>query len=169
MNSCDFSEDETTKALQASYQIPVSEGQNNMQTHVTETAVGVTSSDALQFGLNHNKSSSGVLLDRKKKKHLIKKKEMSGVDYDIPQLSNSAKISAQVSRKNRSLDDMNQHPTDSNPMKKRSSKQSSRFSMIEEKHVSEEKEKQINGGTSFILELIYCFFRFIFLFANRNS
>ncbi|CAJ2661985.1 unnamed protein product [Trifolium pratense] len=132
MNSCDFSEDETTKALYASYQMPISEGQNNMQTHASETAFGVNSADALQFGLNHKKSSSDVLLDRGKKKHVLKEKIMSG------------KINAQASGNNKSLNDMNQHPTDSKSMRMMSSKHSSR--LIEEKHVSEEREKQISGG-----------------------
>lgn len=150
MNSCDFSEDETTNALRALYQMPISEGQNNMQTHATETAVGVSSGDALKFGLNHKKSSSGVLLDRGKKKHVIKEKIMSGINNDMLQLSNSAMISAQVSGKNKSLNYMDHHPADSNPMKKLNSKHSSRFNMLEEKHVPKVKEEQIHGGTSFI-------------------
>nr|KYP50137.1 hypothetical protein KK1_028121 [Cajanus cajan] len=42
MNSCNVSEDETTKALYAMYQMPISEGQNNMQSH------GINN-DGLQF------------------------------------------------------------------------------------------------------------------------
>jgi hypothetical protein len=62
---------------------------------------------------------------------------------------------------------LKQHPTDSKPMKTMSSKNSSRFgNLIEDKYVSEEKEMQISGGTSFNLELIYCYFRLIFLFEN---
>lgn len=159
MNSCDISEDETTKALYALYQMPMSEGQNNLQTHASETAFGESSAessaDALKFGLNQKNSSSDVLPDRGMKKHVFKEKMMSG------------KINAQASGKNRSMNDVNQHPTDSKPMKTMSSKHSSRFdNMIEDKHVSEEKEMQISGGTSFNLELIYCYFRLIFLFEN---
>jgi hypothetical protein len=153
MNSCDFSEDETTKALHALYQMPISEGQNNLQTHASETAFGLSSADALQFGLNHKKSSSDVLLNQGKKKHVLKEKTMSG------------KINVQASGNNKSLNDMNQHPTDSKSTRMMSSKHSSR--LIDEKHVSEEKEKQISGGgTSVIFKLIYCYFRFVFLFAN---
>jgi hypothetical protein len=78
MNSCDISEDETTKALYALYQMPMSEGQHNMQTHASETAFGVSSADALKFGLNQKNSSSDVLPDRGTKKHVFKEKMMSG-------------------------------------------------------------------------------------------
>ncbi|KAG4990523.1 hypothetical protein JHK87_023980 [Glycine soja] len=146
MNSCDFSEDETTKALYASYQIPISDGQNNMQSHGTETAIGV--SCTLQYGLNHKMSTFDMLSDREKKKHVIKEKTMSGSNNDVLQFPNSAKINVQVSGKNRSLNDMNQHPADLNPMKKTSSsKHLSRLdNMIEEKNVPKEKEKQVNEG-----------------------
>jgi len=136
MNSCDISEDETTKALYALYQMPMSEGQNNMQTHASQTAFGVNSADALKFGLNQKNSSSDVLPDRGRKKHVFKEKMMSG------------KINAQASGKNRSMNDVNQHPTDSKPMKTMSSNHSSRFdNMNKDKYVFEEKEMQISGGS----------------------
>lgn len=164
MNSCDISEDETTKAVQAFYQLPISECQNNMQTHATGTAIGVSSADSLQFGLNHKKSSSDVLPDGVKKKHVVKEKTMSGINNDVLQFSNSAKINAQVSGNNRSLNDMNQQPADSNPMKKMGSKQSSRFNnIVEEKHVPKKNDKQVNGGTSFILEIFVSDCNFLFV------
>ncbi|RDX82563.1 hypothetical protein CR513_36627, partial [Mucuna pruriens] len=149
MNSCDFSEDETTKALYGLYQMPISEGQNNMQkSHGTKTAIGMSSTDALQRGLNHKMSSSDMLPDRGKKKHVIKEKAMSGINNDMLQFPNSMKTNAQVSGKNRSLNSMNQHPADLNSMKKMSSsKHLSRLdNMVDEKHMSKEKEKQVNGG-----------------------
>ncbi|CAI8588858.1 unnamed protein product [Vicia faba] len=136
MNSCDFSEDETTKALYASYQVPISEGQNNLQTHASETAFGVSSADASQFGLNHKKSNSNVLLDQGKKKPVFKEKIMSG------------KLNAQVSGKNRNL---NQHSTDSKPMKMKHPSRSN--NTIEERHVSEEREKQTSEGTRKYIKL----------------
>ncbi|KAK7412954.1 hypothetical protein VNO78_04742 [Psophocarpus tetragonolobus] len=148
MNSCNFSEDETTKALYSLYQMPISEGQNNTQSHRTETAIGVTSSaDVLQYGLIHKMSSSDVLSDRGKKKHVIKEKTMSGINNDMFQFPNSEKIKVQVSGKNRSLNGMNQHPADLKPMKKMSSsKHLSRLDKIEEKHMPKSKEKLVNEG-----------------------
>lgn len=164
MNRCDISEDDTTKALYALYQMPISEGQNNMQTHATGTAFGVSSNDALQFGLNHKKSSSNILSDRGKKKYVIKDKTMEGINNDMLQSSNSIKINAQESGKNRRLTGTNQHPADSNLMKKTSSKHFSKLNnLIEKKHVPKEKEKQISKGISLISELIYCLFRTIFM------
>ncbi|CAI8588860.1 unnamed protein product [Vicia faba] len=136
MNSCDFSEDETTKALYASYQVPISEGQNNLQTHASETAFGVSSADASQFGLNHKKSNSNVLLYQGKKKPVFKEKIMSG------------KLNAQVSGKNRNL---NQHSTDSKPMKMKHPNRSN--NTIEERHVSEEREKKTSEGTRKYIKL----------------
>lgn len=153
MNRCDISEEETTNALYALYQMPISEGQNNMQSHAAGTAIGASSVDAVQLDLNQKKSSSVVLSDRGQKKHANKEKTMTGI--------NNYMINAQESGKNVSLTDMNQHPAESNPMKKTSSQRFSMFNnLIEEKHVAKEIK---NGGTSFVSELIYCCYRFIFM------
>ncbi|KAJ1395192.1 Zinc finger, CW-type [Sesbania bispinosa] len=147
MNRCNISEEETTKALYALYQMPISEGQNNMQIHPIGPETGLSSADALQFGLNHKKSSSDVMSDRGKKKHGIKEKKKLGISSDMHQLSNTAKINAQESGKNRSSVDVNQQPTDSNHMKKSNSKHLNRLNnSIEEKNIPKEKEKQISGG-----------------------
>ncbi|KEH37308.1 cysteine-tryptophan domain-containing zinc finger protein 3 [Medicago truncatula] len=136
MNSCDISEDETTKAPCALYQMPMSEGQNNLQTHASETAFGESSADALKFGLNQKNSSSDVLPDRGMKKHVVKEKMMSG------------KINAQAYGKNRSMNDVNQHATDSKPTKTMSSRHSSRFgNIIEDKYLSEERDQvEVTSG-----------------------
>ena len=68
----------------------------------------MSSSDALQFGLNHRMSSSDVTSDRGKKKHGVKEKTMAGINNDMHHLSNTAKNNAQESGKNRSWTDMNQ-------------------------------------------------------------
>ncbi|XP_061336743.1 cysteine-tryptophan domain-containing zinc finger protein 5-like [Gastrolobium bilobum] len=147
MNSCDFSEDDTTKALYASYQVPISVSQNKMQSHANGSAIGVSSADALQFGPSLKKSGSDVKFDRGKKKHVIKEKTMAGIKNDMLQFSNSGKLNAPESGKNRSLIDMNQHPAGSDPMKKLNSKYFSGLNnLIDEKDMPKEKEKHINGG-----------------------
>ncbi|KAL2341738.1 hypothetical protein Fmac_009678 [Flemingia macrophylla] len=148
MNSCNFSEDETTKALYASYQI-VSEVQNNIQNHGTENAIGVGCTDALQYGLNHKMSSSDMLSDRRKKKQVIKEKTKTGINSNVLQFPNSAKTNSEVFGRNTSWNGINQHPAaELNPMKKMiSSKIPRRLeNMIEEKHVPKDKEKKVNGG-----------------------
>uniref|UniRef100_A0A0R0J8U8 CW-type domain-containing protein n=1 Tax=Glycine max TaxID=3847 RepID=A0A0R0J8U8_SOYBN len=122
MNRCNISEEETTKTLYASYQMPIFVGQNNMQNCATGPETEVRSVDALQLGLNHKKSSSDVMLDRGKKKHGINEKARSVINNDIG-------------------------PADSNRMKKSISKHSSRLNnLIEEKNTPKVKEKQMNGG-----------------------
>ncbi|XP_061349135.1 cysteine-tryptophan domain-containing zinc finger protein 7-like [Gastrolobium bilobum] len=144
MNRCDILEEETTKAIYNLCQMPISEGQSNVQSHATGPENGAA--DALQFDLNHKKSSSGVMFDLGKKKRGIKEKTKSGINNDIHQLSNRAKNHAQESGKNRSLNDMNQQPADSNCLKKSSSKHLSGLNnLIEEKGIPKEKEKQMNG------------------------
>ncbi|CAL0325813.1 unnamed protein product [Lupinus luteus] len=132
MNRCNVSQDETTKAVHALYPMPMYEGQNKMQGHTTIPATGV-SYDALQVGLNHKKSSSGVMPDQGKKKHGIKENAIK--NDDMRQLLNTAKNNAQESGKNRNLTASYQQHADSNPMKKSSSK-----------HLNRLNRDQMTGG-----------------------
>lgn len=154
-NRCNVSEEETTKSLYALYQMPISEGQNNTQNHATGPETGVISDDALQLGLNQKKSSSAVMLDRGKKQHGVNEKAKSGINNDMHQLSNTEKSNAQESVRNRSLNDMNQRPADSNRVKNNSKHLSRLNNLIEEKNTPKAKENQMNGGISFTSGLIY--------------
>ncbi|KAE9591088.1 putative transcription factor & chromatin remodeling CW-Zn family [Lupinus albus] len=146
MNRCDISEEETTNALYALYQMPISECQYNMQSHVTGTASGVSSVDTVQFGLNQKRSSFDLLSVQGKKKQPIKEKTMAGIKNYM--------TDDQESGRNISLIDMNSHLADSNPMKNMSSKGFSTCNnLIEEKHVSKEKQKQINGDDRKVIKL----------------
>ncbi|CAL0309629.1 unnamed protein product [Lupinus luteus] len=146
MNRCDISQEETTNALYASYQMPISECQYNMQSHVTGTASGVSSVDAVQFGLNQKRSSFDLLCVQGKKKQAIKEKTMAGIKNYM--------TDDQESGRNISLIDRNHHPADSNPMKQMSSKRFSTCNnLIEEKHVAKEKQKQINGDDRKVIKL----------------
>ncbi|XP_019439306.1 PREDICTED: uncharacterized protein LOC109345011 isoform X2 [Lupinus angustifolius] len=145
MNWCEISEEETTNALYASYQIPISEGKNNIQSHAAGIASGV-SSDAVQIGPNQEKSSSDVLSARGKKRHAIKEKTMLGF--------NNRMINARESGKILSLTDMNQHPEDSSPMEQMTSRHFSTCNKLkEERHVAREMQKQINGGDKKLIKL----------------
>ncbi|XP_027332247.1 uncharacterized protein LOC113847373 isoform X2 [Abrus precatorius] len=148
MNRCNISEEETTKALYALYQMPITEGQNNMQSNATRPETRVRSVDALQLGLNYKKSSSDGMFDQQGKKKLgIKGKAKTGINNNIHQFSNTEKNNALDSVKNRSLINMNQKRADSNCVKKSSSKHLSKLkNLIEEKNTRKEKEKQMNGG-----------------------
>ncbi|KAK7264610.1 hypothetical protein RJT34_32219 [Clitoria ternatea] len=146
LNRCNISEEQTTKALYALYQMPIPEGQNNTQSHATGPGTGVNSADALQLGLNHKKSSSDKMFDQGKK-HGIKRKTKSGIKNDMHQLSNIENNNVHESVKNRSLVDMNEQPAESKHMKKSSSKHLSRLNNLrEEKNMHKDKEKQISEG-----------------------
>ncbi|CAJ1969779.1 unnamed protein product [Sphenostylis stenocarpa] len=93
MNLC---EDETTKALYALYQMPISHVQSNIQSHGTQTALGVSSTNSLQYGLNQNMPSSDMC-ERGRKKLVIKEKAISGINNDMHRFSNSVKANVQKS------------------------------------------------------------------------
>jgi len=150
MNRCNISEEETTKSLHALYQIPISEGQNNMQSQAAGPEHGVKSVNTLQVCHINKKSSSDVVLDLERKKHGINEKAKSGINNDRHRLSNIVKNAQESNVKNRSLNDMNQWSADSNRMKKSNSQSLSRLNnLIEEKNTPKAKEYQIKGGISF--------------------
>lgn len=149
MNRCDVSEDETTKALHALYQLPVPESQNNPQNHVSGTALGVSSGDVQHLDQNHLNSSSHDIFNRGKKKHSSKEIANAGTSGGPFQISNSTKKQLQESAKSRSLNDMNQRRAESIPMKKSSSQHLSRLhNLVVEKDMPNIKSS-INGGMYF--------------------
>ncbi|KAF7813665.1 uncharacterized protein G2W53_034641 [Senna tora] len=154
MNRCDINEEETTKAVYALSQIPITEGQKNIESQATGTAIRVSSADALHLGRNHQKSTSDVMSGRGKKKHDFKEKTKEGISSDVFLFSKSLKNNAQVSSKVRGLTDMNQHPGNSNLVKKSCDKNLIRLNnLTEEKHMPIEKVKQLNGGDTLHIKL----------------
>jgi len=150
MNRCNISEEETTKALYALYQMPISEGQNKMKSHATGPEHGVKSVDALQLCHINKRSSSDAVLDRGRKKRGINEKAKPGINNDRHQLSNTVKNAQESNLKNRSLNGTNEWSADSNRMKKSNSQNLSRLNnLTEEKNTPKAKEYQINGGISF--------------------
>jgi hypothetical protein len=155
MNRCDFSEEETTKALHALYQLPVSESQNNPQNHISGTALGVSSGDVQHLDQNNQNSSSHAISNRGKKKYGFKEIANAGTIAAPFQISNSTKKQLQESAKSRSLNDMNQRRAEPNPMKKSSSQHLSRsHDLVVEKDMPNHKKKSINGGMYLTSEII---------------
>ncbi|XP_037496305.1 cysteine-tryptophan domain-containing zinc finger protein 7 isoform X2 [Jatropha curcas] len=113
MNHCDISEEETTKAVHASYAV----GQSHMQNH----ANGITSGVNVQH-VDHNYQSldSRAVSSQGKKKHGLKEIAKAGTNSGIIQLSSSAKNHLQDSVKSRNLNDMNQFPAEVNVIDKSS-------------------------------------------------
>lgn len=74
MNSCDFSEDETTAALNALY-VPLPENPNNLQTYAGKIEGGVNPASACDLSGNRQNASYTANLGRKK--HKVKVKMMN--------------------------------------------------------------------------------------------
>ncbi|TYI38858.1 hypothetical protein ES332_A02G058100v1 [Gossypium tomentosum] len=131
MNRCDISEEETTKALNALYQLPAAENQNNPQNHANGTMSLVSSAHHQHLDQNNSSFNSQALSIKGNKNHGLKEVQKSG-SSGLNQMSTSKKkYKQQESLKRRSINDMAQAPVESFVMKK------SAF---------EEKERLIVGG-----------------------
>ena len=102
MNRCSFTEDETTKALIALYQLPVPESQANLNNNPGGLFTGATL--PFRHPDQNLRDSSG------KKKHSLKVMSNSANKDSPSQLSNSMKKNMQPSVKSRSLNDVNNSP-----------------------------------------------------------
>ena len=130
MNRCDISEEETTKALNALYQVQVAENQNNPQNHANGTTSLVTSTHLQHLDRNNSSFNSQASSIQGKKKHGLKDVQKAG-SSGLSQMSNTKKNQQQESLKSRSLNDMTQIPVESN---------------ITKKSTFEQKEKHPVGG-----------------------
>lgn len=144
MNHCDISEEETTKALNALYQLPVSETQNILQNHVTGSALEVSLGDEQHLDQNHQNFSSHAISDRGKKRHGVREKANAGTIGGLAQISTSAKNKLQESVKSRSLNGTNQHHAETNLMKKSSSQH-----LSPSRNIPNQREKPTAGGMLF--------------------
>ncbi|KAK8539346.1 hypothetical protein V6N13_104412 [Hibiscus sabdariffa] len=118
MNRCDISEDDTTKALNALYQIPIAENQNNPQNH----ANGTMSAHLQHLDQKNASFNSQVSSIQGKKNHCPKEVRKAG-SSGLSQLSNSKKNQQQESLKSRSLKNMTRVPAEPNLTKKTSFQQ----------------------------------------------
>ena len=111
MNRCSISEEETTKALIAHYQIPPTQSQDNQQGHPGEAISGVTSCDGPHFDQNNSNLGFPAVANERKKHGL---KEMSNTtDQDgHSDFPNCMKKSLQSSTKSKSLSGVNRSPSE---------------------------------------------------------
>jgi hypothetical protein len=151
LNHCNISEEETTKALNALYQLPVSESQTNLQNHVSGTALG-----GYLGGVQHldQNVSAQAVSNQGKKKHGLKEIANAGTSGGPFQISKSTKNKLQESTK-RSINGKNQHHAELNLMKKSSSQHlSKKGSLVVDKDMLSQKEKPINGGMYLNVEIL---------------
>lgn len=107
MNRCSFSEDETTKALVASYQVPPLDGQSNLQNVSGSVTVGgtmPTSQQPDQHQLNNDlhEASGGKKKFVKEMSNSINKDSLSQSSYPVKKMQSAVK--------SRSLNDVNKSP-----------------------------------------------------------
>ncbi|XP_057460813.1 cysteine-tryptophan domain-containing zinc finger protein 7-like [Actinidia eriantha] len=109
MNRCSVSEEETTKALIAIYQVPVSENQNNQHGHPSGALPGLSLADASHFGQNRQNLGFRAVPSGGKKNGT---KDVSAAFSQVgpAQLPNSVKKNPQAAVKSRSLNSANQSP-----------------------------------------------------------
>ncbi|XP_022721726.1 uncharacterized protein LOC111279098 isoform X2 [Durio zibethinus] len=144
MNRCDISEEETTKALNALYQVPVAENQNDPRNHANETTSVVTSAHLRHLDQNNSSVYSHVSSIRGKKKHGLKEVPKAG-SRGLSQMSNSKNNLLQESFESRSLKDMTQVPVESNLMTKSSFQQKEKHPVGGETKQAKMKNKRDSG------------------------
>ncbi|XP_039136235.1 cysteine-tryptophan domain-containing zinc finger protein 7-like isoform X3 [Dioscorea cayenensis subsp. rotundata] len=112
MNRCNISEEETTKALNALYQMPVPQSNTSLNGVPNVAASNTILPDPhhLSHALDNNVNSAGAI---GKKKHKLKDQANPVNDSASLLISSSAKKNQLASFKSRSLNDVN-HPLDSN-------------------------------------------------------
>ncbi|KAA8549191.1 hypothetical protein F0562_000875 [Nyssa sinensis] len=138
MNRCSISEEETTKALIAHYQVSAPESQNNLHVHPGGVVSGVTSSDARLFYQNHENVGSHAIPSGGKKKQGLKEVSNATNQDGTTQFPNSLKKNLQASVKSQSLNGVNQSPPVNELDLQNLSKSSS---AVAEKHRHKQKEK----------------------------
>ncbi|XP_043719711.1 cysteine-tryptophan domain-containing zinc finger protein 7-like isoform X2 [Telopea speciosissima] len=118
MNRCDVSEEETTRALYAAYQVPITEGQNNIHSLPVAAASVVALDEARRLDDSHLDVSLRAVPGNAKKKPGSKEASSAANHMGSIHFSSSTKKNQQTSVKSRSLNDVNQVPLDSNPVNK---------------------------------------------------
>lgn len=152
MNSCKFSEEETTKALNACYPIPVPESVASLEGHHNVAASSITSTNALHLNQKFEINMQSLPAIGKRKN---RPKDASNVSNRSIQFSNPVNRNLQASNRSRNLNDANQYPFETNSSDKCGlghAGKSTDFTAGKQKHKQKEKHKNLgcysNGGTS---------------------
>lgn len=139
MNRCSVSEEETTKALIALYQLPAPESQNNLHNNPGGYFSGATLANFRHPDQNPQNFGWHTALGNGKKKHVTNNEGPT-------QLSNSVKKIMQASVKSRSLNDVNNSPLMAEPDLQQVSK-SSDLSVEKQKYKHKEKLRAVEPPT----------------------
>lgn len=105
LDRCEISEDETTKAVYALYQLPLPEGQHSMPENANGTESVITSVQGLHHAENRQKTNLATVSIGGKKNHSLKEKPKSSGSTDLTQTVKTLKTHSQDSMRSRSLND----------------------------------------------------------------
>ncbi|KAM3323858.1 cysteine-tryptophan domain-containing zinc finger protein 7 [Capsicum chacoense] len=143
MNHCDISEEETTRALHALYQMPLPDNLNGLQNHAGRSAFGVISAD--MHGLGSNSQIAGFYMaNGGKKKHKLRETPNTTSNHG-PMLTTNSNLQHELI-KSRSLKNVNQPIAESNSISKASAQIPVKSSDVLGKHLNTPKERMANGG-----------------------
>lgn len=117
MNSCDFSEDETTRAVNETYQILFAEGQANLQNNGNGTLSSNATAYLQDCGLNNPGLNFQAISSPGKKNLNLKENPKTGGVHGPTQISVSKKRQLQESNKSRGLNKKAQSPLELNAVK----------------------------------------------------
>ncbi|XP_073139043.1 cysteine-tryptophan domain-containing zinc finger protein 3-like [Henckelia pumila] len=84
MNSCDFSEDETTNAVRASLSVPILENHYNAEAHADTPVPAVASVGAYNFTPNHESFASDKVAYQAKRLNLKESSNTISMSYPVP-------------------------------------------------------------------------------------
>jgi hypothetical protein len=156
MNRCSFTEEETTKALIALYQVPAPESQNNMHGNLRGVITGVTLTNVRHPDQNHQNIGLHAMPYGGKKKDGLKEPSDATYKDGTPQLSNSMKKNLPASMKGRSLNDVSQSPLMGEPDFQQQSK-SSDLPVKKHKEKQKVRDNYSDGG------IVYEAGKFVFM------
>ncbi|XP_022842403.1 uncharacterized protein LOC111366019 [Olea europaea var. sylvestris] len=145
LNRCDISQDETTKALYALYQVPFPDSQSNIQTHADKTTNRVASGGGHRLDQNQQNFDSDQIADKGKKKQKFKEAaNTDGISDPIPS-SNLNKNFQPHSVKNRSLKEGNQPQAAPNLINKSNVQYQNKSSAVMTKSLNKRKDEHLVG------------------------
>lgn len=141
MNRCDISEEETTRALHALYQMPLPDNLNSLQNPAGRSAAGVISGDMHGLGGNSQIAGFNYLANGGKKKHKLRETPNTSSNHD-PMLTTNSQHELV---KSRSLKNVNQPVAESNSISKSNAQIPVKSSDVFGKHLNKPKGRMANG------------------------
>ncbi|OIT31950.1 PREDICTED: uncharacterized protein LOC109208034 [Nicotiana attenuata] len=143
MNHCDISEEETTRALHALYQMPLPENLNSLQNHAGRDTTGVISADMHGLGGSSQNVGFDYVANGGKKKHKLREAPNTSSNNG-PVLTTNLNMQHEPA-KCRSLKNVNQHVGESNIISKSIVQIPVKSSDVLGKNLNKRKEHMANG------------------------